>query len=80
MDTRIIVFLIIWALFKTLELVILWAIIKSSVRIGVQQALWETLPKLCNENRNMPIPPQQNFMPPQNTMPPQQGFYNMPPR
>lgn len=78
MGGAIIFWIFIFLLFQALELVIFWAIIKSSVRIGVQQALWETVPKFCSENQNMP--PRQNFMPPQNVMPPQQGFYNMPPR
>lgn len=71
-------FIVIIVLIQIGVLALMWVFIKSAVKAGVQQALWETLPKFCSENQIMP--PQQNFMPPQNTMPPQQGYYNMPPR
>lgn len=78
MGGAIILLIFIILLFNALGWAIAFAFIKSAVRTGVQQALWETVPKFCSENQNMP--PRQNFMPPQNVMPPQQGFYNMPPR
>lgn len=65
-------FIVIIVLIQIGVLALMWVFIKSAVKAGVQQALWETLPKFCSENQIMP--PQQNFMPPQ------QGYYNMPPR
>ena len=78
MGGAIILLVFIILLFNALGWAIVIAIFKGVIKAGVKEALWETMPKFCNENQNRP--PQQNFMPPQNMMPPQQGFYNMPPR